>query len=204
MCECEGEWTVMVEIRTWKKILAVGKACVAIFWPTSGFKGKKRLLWVLKRADLTFCIRNTPLQVISLESSWKQMLFSCMSIRGLVTERFLHIIHYGPTQCYQHQENLALRRVVYSSQPLSFWISNINQTGPKQNSALSKAFNLLLTSLWHIILCEYHILHVEGCVCVCSDLLYHLLAIANAWHYHVSSIGQVHHKCNLLLSLHHS
>ena len=35
-----SEWTRKVEIRTRKKFLAVGKACVAIFWPAPGFKGR--------------------------------------------------------------------------------------------------------------------------------------------------------------------
>ena len=34
----EGECTGMVEIRTRKKFLAVCGACVAMFWPTGGFK----------------------------------------------------------------------------------------------------------------------------------------------------------------------
>ena len=37
----EGEWTGKVEIRTRKKFLAVGEACVAIFWPTPGFSGDR-------------------------------------------------------------------------------------------------------------------------------------------------------------------
>ena len=36
----EGEWTCKVEIRTRKRFLAVGEACMAIFWPALGFKGR--------------------------------------------------------------------------------------------------------------------------------------------------------------------
>ena len=35
-----GEWTRMVETRRMKKFLAVGKAYMAIVWPTPGFKGR--------------------------------------------------------------------------------------------------------------------------------------------------------------------
>ena len=34
----EGQWTRKVEIRTRKKFLVVGEACMAIFRPTPGFK----------------------------------------------------------------------------------------------------------------------------------------------------------------------
>ena len=36
----EGEWTGKFKTGTRKKFLAVGEACLAIFWPTPGFKGR--------------------------------------------------------------------------------------------------------------------------------------------------------------------
>ena len=42
-----------------KKFLAVGKACMAIFRPTSGFKGKIFELLVLKGWVFNFCVRST-------------------------------------------------------------------------------------------------------------------------------------------------
>ena len=38
----EGEWTRQAEIRTRKNFLAVGKACVAVFWSTPGTTWKRR------------------------------------------------------------------------------------------------------------------------------------------------------------------
>ena len=47
----EGEWTRKVESSTWKKFLAVGEACVAMFLPTTGLKGNICQLWVINRRD---------------------------------------------------------------------------------------------------------------------------------------------------------
>ena len=51
--ENAGEWTGRAEIR--KKSLAVGIACMAIYWPTPGFKGRTFKLCVLIRWDFNFC-----------------------------------------------------------------------------------------------------------------------------------------------------
>ena len=59
----EGEWTVKAEIRTRKKFLVVGEACMAIFWSTPGFTRENfSQLWVLNRGHLNFCVRSTPLR----------------------------------------------------------------------------------------------------------------------------------------------
>ena len=50
--ESVGEWTSKVEIRTSKKFQAAGEACVAVFWPTPGLKGKLSRLYVLNRGTL--------------------------------------------------------------------------------------------------------------------------------------------------------
>ena len=58
-----GEWTGRVEIG--KKFLAVSVACIAIYWPTPGFKGrmfKEIKLCVLTRWDFNFCVRSSPLR----------------------------------------------------------------------------------------------------------------------------------------------
>ena len=55
-----GEWTGRVEIR--KKSLAVSVACLAIYWPTPGFKGRTFKLCVLTRWDFNFCVRSSPLR----------------------------------------------------------------------------------------------------------------------------------------------
>ena len=36
----DGEWAGKVQIRTRKKFLALSEACVSIFCPTPGFKGR--------------------------------------------------------------------------------------------------------------------------------------------------------------------
>ena len=43
-----------------KKSLAVSVACMAIYWPTPGFKGRIFQLCVLNRWDFNFCIRSFP------------------------------------------------------------------------------------------------------------------------------------------------
>ena len=63
------EWTKRVKIRTRKKFLAVGKACMAILniLTYSRLKGSIFVncqLWVLSHGDDNFCIHSTPLQVI--------------------------------------------------------------------------------------------------------------------------------------------
>ena len=42
------------------KSLAVSVACMAIYWPTLGFKGRTFKLCILNRWDLNFCIRSFP------------------------------------------------------------------------------------------------------------------------------------------------
>ena len=49
-----------VEIR--KKSLAVSVACMAIYWPTPGLKGRTFKLCVLTRWDFNFCVRSSPLR----------------------------------------------------------------------------------------------------------------------------------------------
>ena len=43
-----------------KKSLAVSVACMAIYWPTPGFKGRTFKLCVLTRWDFNFCVRGSP------------------------------------------------------------------------------------------------------------------------------------------------
>ena len=45
-----------------KKSLAVSIACMAIYWPTSGFKGRTFKLCVLTRWDFNFCVCSSPLR----------------------------------------------------------------------------------------------------------------------------------------------
>ena len=40
------------------KILTAGVACMAIYRPTPGFKGRTFELWVLNRWHLNFCVRS--------------------------------------------------------------------------------------------------------------------------------------------------
>ena len=53
-----GEWTGRVEIR--KKSQAVSVACMAIYWPTPGIKGRTFKLCVLTRCDFNFRVRSLP------------------------------------------------------------------------------------------------------------------------------------------------
>ena len=56
-----GEWTGRLKISK-EKSLAVSVACMAIYCPTPGFKGKMFKLCVLTRWDFNFCVRSSPLQ----------------------------------------------------------------------------------------------------------------------------------------------
>ena len=42
--------------------LAFSVACLAIYWPTLGFKGRTFELFVLTRWDFNFCVRSSPLR----------------------------------------------------------------------------------------------------------------------------------------------
>ena len=54
------EWTRRVEII--KASLAVSTACMAIYWPTPGFKGKTFKPCALTRWDFNFCVHSSPLR----------------------------------------------------------------------------------------------------------------------------------------------
>ena len=45
-----------------EKSLAVSVACMVIYWPTPGFKGRTFKLCVLTRWDFNFCVRSSPLR----------------------------------------------------------------------------------------------------------------------------------------------
>ena len=56
-----GEWTRREGISSRKKSSAIGAACVALFRPTSGFKGRTfELLILLNRWDPNFCACMSP------------------------------------------------------------------------------------------------------------------------------------------------
>ena len=63
-----GEWTGSVEISKEEKSLAVSVPCIAIYWPTPGFKGRTFKLCVLARWDFNFCVRSSPLRVTNKQS----------------------------------------------------------------------------------------------------------------------------------------
>ena len=50
--ENEMGWTFKVEIMQRTKFVAVGEACMAIFWPTPGFKGRTFVSSVFKMGAL--------------------------------------------------------------------------------------------------------------------------------------------------------
>ena len=54
-----GEWTGRVKI---SKEEIPGLACMAIYWPTPGFKGRVFELCVLNRLDFNFSVRSSPLR----------------------------------------------------------------------------------------------------------------------------------------------
>ena len=62
--ENAGEWTGRVELAK-EETLAVSVACVAVYWPTRGFKGRTFQLCVLIRWDFNFCVRSGTLISVS-------------------------------------------------------------------------------------------------------------------------------------------
>ena len=59
-----GKWAGRVEMR--KKSLVVSVACMTIYWPTPGYKGRTLKICVLTRWDFNFCVRSSPLLGYSL------------------------------------------------------------------------------------------------------------------------------------------
>ena len=70
-----------------KKFLAVGKACIATFWPTLGFKGRKygEHQLVLNREGLNFCIQQYPTAVFPRRMN-KALLFVVTAV--IIPPRF--------------------------------------------------------------------------------------------------------------------
>ena len=76
------EWTGRVEIRK-KKSLAVSLACMAIYWPSPGFKGRTSKPCFLNRWDFNFCVRSSPLQDFTGRRIIKH-LFTCFLCPALL------------------------------------------------------------------------------------------------------------------------
>ena len=109
----ESEWTVKAEIRTRKKFLAMGEACMAIFWSTPGFARENFCqLWVLNTGDLNFCVRSTPLQDGHTEIF---LLFSFNDGRGMKKEVLMESKYRGKTKT--KEENISF-----------LWITNPTNT----------------------------------------------------------------------------
>ena len=66
--ENAGEWTGRVEISK-KEIPGSKLACMAVYRPTSGFKGFK--LCVLNRWNFNFCVRSSPLRGTTVSDKTK-------------------------------------------------------------------------------------------------------------------------------------
>ena len=56
-----GEWTERVEISK-EEIPGSMWACMAVYWPTPGFKGRTYKFCVLNKLDFNFCVRSSPLR----------------------------------------------------------------------------------------------------------------------------------------------
>ena len=56
-----GEWTGRVEISK-EDFLAVSVACMAIYLPSPGYKGRTFKLCFLNRWNFNFCVRSSPLR----------------------------------------------------------------------------------------------------------------------------------------------
>ena len=67
-----------------KKSPAVSVACIAINWPTQGYKGRTFELCVLTRWDFDFCVRTSPLRGRRESESWilKIAKNECWCTRG--------------------------------------------------------------------------------------------------------------------------
>ena len=75
-----GARTGSVEISKEEKSLAVSIACMAIYWPTTGFKGRMFKLCVLTRWDLSFCVRSSPLRRWLHAKYWNRALTENISL----------------------------------------------------------------------------------------------------------------------------
>jgi len=58
-------WTpAVVHNRIRKTSQAVDETCIAIFWPTPGYRGRIVQLWVNNRRDRNFCVGTSPLRCL--------------------------------------------------------------------------------------------------------------------------------------------
>ena len=73
------------------KSLAVTVACMAIYWPTPGFKGRTFKLCVLTRLDFNFCVRSSPLQE---ENEWSILRIT------LLKYKLTHYTYLATTRRY--------------------------------------------------------------------------------------------------------
>ena len=74
----EGEWTEGQELEI-DQSLAVSVACMAIYRPTPGSKGRTCKLCVLTRWDFNFCVCSSPLREDWLEIERVSIKASCNS-----------------------------------------------------------------------------------------------------------------------------
>ena len=77
-----GEWAASVEISNEEKSLTVSVACMAIYWPTPGFKRRTFKLCVLTRWDFNFCVRSPLLRGLVFRSCWKVYRVFTISLFG--------------------------------------------------------------------------------------------------------------------------
>ena len=90
-----GERTGRVEIR--KEFLAVSVACMAIYWPTPGLKGRTFKLCVLTRWDFNFCVRSSPMERSGLPVSpnwWLKTRNTDFFVSHLVAEPCFRNCYY--------------------------------------------------------------------------------------------------------------
>ena len=96
----EGEGTRKVESWTRKQFMAVGKAYVATFWPTSGLKGRTFVSsGISPQGDPNFCIHST---LLHGGKNWKLLFLitwkkKCRQIRCLLMSRLVHSPTAHPT-----------------------------------------------------------------------------------------------------------
>ena len=60
--------------------MTVSVACVALYWPTPGFKGRTFKLCVLTRWDLNFCVRSSPLEIFPSSFRFDHHVVLCLLV----------------------------------------------------------------------------------------------------------------------------
>ena len=119
---------------------------MAIYWPTPGLKGRPFKLCVLTRWDFNFCVRSSPLRVVSWHNCdcegvpWKQNAAYCLDQSHLLKYVFYELCQLTYFSNFFHWKK---SRQSDDSVYYSTWRNVIIKPYNSSNILISKVINLL-------------------------------------------------------------